>query len=58
MFMDLERNYLLKLARSCFRKGLSEDETYTEIQRDTGGFTAPARIRCAIETVFQRKAAR
>ena len=54
MFMDLERTYLITLAKACKRQGLTRKEAYRAILADVGGFTPPTRIRCAIVSVFDR----
>ena len=54
MFFDLERTYLITLARACKRQGLTEKEAFLAIQTDVGGFTPSMRIRCAITSVFTR----
>ena len=54
MFMELERNYLITLAKACKRQGLTRTEAFTAIQSDVGDFTPAMRIRCAIVSVFDR----
>jgi len=53
MFMDLERSYLISLAKACKRQGLSRAEAFRAIEGDIGGFSPTTRIHCAITSVFE-----
>lgn len=54
MFMDVERTYLITLAKACRRQGLTQDEAFSAIRADVGGFTCCMRIKCALTSVFTR----
>ncbi|MEL7165228.1 MAG: hypothetical protein AAFY52_09800 [Pseudomonadota bacterium] len=53
MFEELERRYLLRLARDCARRGLSAEATADIMHRKLGSFTCAGRLRCAIAHVFK-----
>ena len=53
MFMDLERTYLITLAKACKRQGLTRAEAFHTVECDIGGFSPTTRINCAINNVFE-----
>ncbi|MEM6758149.1 MAG: hypothetical protein AAF601_01580 [Pseudomonadota bacterium] len=53
MFEELERRYLLRLARDCARQGLSAEATAETMHRKLGSFTCAGRLCCAIAHVFE-----
>ncbi|MEL6452287.1 MAG: hypothetical protein AAFQ19_13595 [Pseudomonadota bacterium] len=52
MFDALERRYLLKLAFTCRRKGLSAADTRKIMRHEIGNFTGDNRLTCAVRHVF------
>ncbi|MEM9872144.1 MAG: hypothetical protein AAF822_12885 [Pseudomonadota bacterium] len=52
MFDALERRYLLQLAHTCRRKGLSAADTRRIMRNSIGAFTGDNRLSCAVRHVF------
>ena len=52
MFAECERKCLLQMARACREKGMTSEETLTNLEAQIGGFSTKIRIQKAIERAF------